>query len=554
MRISSFKVSDFRSISHADVPLENLTCLVGPNNVGKSNILHALVMATAGIIGRGGMHGPLRGHRRKGPFMRFDGDRDLPIGNDGAQPFVDIDFRLTGTERNTLEEIFAESLDGDLRIHVNLRTSQLTITHPTVKGDSAEQKQRRMLQFIRSRLRLEYIPAVRTGEQAIGVIDRLISDQMKSLQDDDEYKQAIARVQELEEKPLREMEDALHESLNTFIPDLQSVSLGSPGLRRRYYGAYTEVHIDDGVSTDIEVKGDGVQSLAAIALARHWATHTSSDDHHLILAVEEPETHLHPSAIRNLRGVLRDISESQQVIMTTHSPLLVNVADLSTTIIVDSKEAKAANSARAVRDCLGIQMADNLTSAMLVLLVEGDTDMQCMRLLLSDMSEQLENAFEEGILGMHSLEGVSHLSYQCSVFNSLACPVYAFLDNDGEAVKAVAKAKEARNLESKDYQHIVLPNMRTCELEDLFAFESYAIRLEEILGFKLNRDLGNTRGVKWSKKLKGMLRAKGKSEDEVGVAKRALVDVVSDIGRKSLHKEGDALISELVELLQHRLS
>lgn len=46
MQLTSFSVSNYRSITTAKkVPLANYSVLVGANNEGKSNILHALVVA-----------------------------------------------------------------------------------------------------------------------------------------------------------------------------------------------------------------------------------------------------------------------------------------------------------------------------------------------------------------------------------------------------------------------------------------------------------------------------------------------------------------------------
>jgi putative ATP-dependent endonuclease of the OLD family len=43
MRISRIVIRNFRSFAHLDVGLgQNTTCLIGENNTGKSNLLHAL--------------------------------------------------------------------------------------------------------------------------------------------------------------------------------------------------------------------------------------------------------------------------------------------------------------------------------------------------------------------------------------------------------------------------------------------------------------------------------------------------------------------------------
>ncbi|WP_437604319.1 AAA family ATPase [Sorangium sp. So ce590] len=43
-----------------------------------------------------------------------------------------------------------------------------------------------------------------------------------------------------------------------------------------------------------------------------------------LVGVEEPENHVHPSALRAFAEYLRDASERAQILVTTHSPLLLD--------------------------------------------------------------------------------------------------------------------------------------------------------------------------------------------------------------------------------------
>jgi len=50
------------------------------------------------------------------------------------------------------------------------------------------------------------------------------------------------------------------------------------------------VVIDDGTPTNLEYKGDGVKSLVALGLLKNKRAHPGAS----IIAIEEPESHLHP--------------------------------------------------------------------------------------------------------------------------------------------------------------------------------------------------------------------------------------------------------------------
>jgi putative ATP-dependent endonuclease of the OLD family len=109
------------------------------------------------------------------------------------------------------------------------------------------------------------------------------------------------------------------------------------------------VIVDDGTATDLTLKGDGVQSLAALALTQHYSRERARA-REFILAVEEPEAHLHPRAIHRLRDTLRETASTQQVIITTHSPLFVNRLDLSSNIIVRKNRAQPGRSVQELRE------------------------------------------------------------------------------------------------------------------------------------------------------------------------------------------------------------
>jgi predicted ATPase len=59
----------------------------------------------------------------------------------------------------------------------------------------------------------------------------------------------------------------------------------------------------------------------------------------LILAIEEPEASLHPDAIRLIAEMLKDASQQKQILVTTHSPELVDaLSDDPESIVVCEKD------------------------------------------------------------------------------------------------------------------------------------------------------------------------------------------------------------------------
>ncbi len=79
----------------------------------------------------------------------------------------------------------------------------------------------------------------------------------------------------------------------------------------------------DGTETNIEEKGAGLQSFIIIWLYNYLSTSARKN---IIIALEEPEAHLHPSAQKNLLKSITEISKAKnnQIIITSHSPFLIN--------------------------------------------------------------------------------------------------------------------------------------------------------------------------------------------------------------------------------------
>jgi predicted ATPase len=74
----------------------------------------------------------------------------------------------------------------------------------------------------------------------------------------------------------------------------------------------------DGTRVPVEHLSEGFLYFLAFAALRHL-------DPPSLLLIEEPENGLHPARIREVVRVLRDLSRSgTQVLLTTHSPLLLN--------------------------------------------------------------------------------------------------------------------------------------------------------------------------------------------------------------------------------------
>lgn len=102
-----------------------------------------------------------------------------------------------------------------------------------------------------------------------------------------------------------------------------------------------KLYVDDGFRNAVENKGHGLQRAIIFTILRCYAEYITfsaeGKKRNLILAVEEPELYIHPQAQRTIRRVFRKIAEGgDQVIFSTHSSLLVDVAYFDEIIRLES--------------------------------------------------------------------------------------------------------------------------------------------------------------------------------------------------------------------------
>ena len=229
-------------------------------------------------------------------------------------------------------------------------------------------KSRQISEFINDKLLLQYIPAIRTSDLAINIVNSLLEKELSILEDNPKFREVIKEIKKLQLPIISKISKSLKKSISGFIPDVKNVIVKNQEDIGELISASCRVYVDDGIETDLALKGDGVISLAAISLLQAFSKENSLNKG-LVLLLEEPESHLHPRAIHNLKKVLYEISKTSQVVITTHSPIMIERLNLKQNIIVQNGEAISAHNVNEIRDSLGVTMSDNLLNAYLVLLV-----------------------------------------------------------------------------------------------------------------------------------------------------------------------------------------
>lgn len=208
-----------------------------------------------------------------------------------------------------------------------------------------------------------------------------------------------------------------------------------------------------GESRSYEELGTGQEQVLAMAFTYAYARAFGGSG--LVLAVEEPEAHLHPLAQEWVAERLRALAhEGVQVVVTTHSPYFVELSRPGTTILVRKSGEDAPTvltqlkPAELVYRLLERGAPDTVTSANVgpfyensatssikaglfaraCVLVEGPTEEFALRDLLSRLDIDL---VREGI-AVIPVGGISNIAKWVRYFEVHGIPTYAVFDSDSQ--------------------------------------------------------------------------------------------------------------------------
>ena len=355
--IVKVRVFHFRCLRAVEVPLSPTTILIGENNVGKTSFLDAL----HGALGIGQRH-----------FSEEDvwldtGERRAPRSR---SILVDVLIHPADGTGVVIEKFPAGSpwldlwgngiqQDDDDRDFAAIRTH---FAWSETKGEY--QTERRFLRDWPQALAdapraaaAERVPAVSVNHTT--PIALYLLDAKRDGADDIRSRSSIWHklVSEpgLNETHIREIEDHLTQINELFVRESRVLThlrghLTSVGdvvncdrdavaidpvarrLRDLIKGMDVILSTAGAASFPLARQGMGTRSLASVLVFRAYMSwklnERNSGATHPFLAIEEPETHLHPHAQRSLFGQIEQIPG--QRIISTHSPYICSYADIST--------------------------------------------------------------------------------------------------------------------------------------------------------------------------------------------------------------------------------
>ena len=432
MRVSRIEIHNFRSIRHLVVDLGETTVFVGPNNVGKTAILDALRIA---LTRRWGQRGT--------GFTEYDvhlaDDADDPKKSDG----VSIELKVEESEPGEWPDAVAEDLDQIVQIDLNtdlrfivLRTRWwwnedsgsfepswefLNAKREPLAGRGAR---RINLERFWRYLPVFYLGALRDVGDEFSPRSQFWGRLLKALEIPAGLESRALRVLDLLNRRLLKADPRLHEIAETLSGATRIAARDREGgldLRMvplKMWDLLSKAEIilrnePDSPWLPLLRQGQGIQSLSVIflfqAFVQHLIRELYDQESEPVLALEEPETHLHPQAARTLWTHVRALPG--QKIVTTHSPYFVQHVPFRDLRLVrltrEGTQVKSlsANFSASVPDLDGLDAVMSRSAGRLkyeraseTLTVAGALDQRTFRALLTCCGRHQRRTELEGIL------------------------------------------------------------------------------------------------------------------------------------------------------------
>lgn len=552
MKLSVFSVTNYRSITKAhQINFNNHTVLVGQNNQGKSNLLKALNTSLE----------ILRNYKyitiHYVPSDLYNWNSDFPIQfqnrSKGLETIFRLDFELTDEDTTQIYKQIGSRIKDKISFEIKIGPNNFPKISVIKLGKNTATLSKKMLslsEYLNNNVSLTYIPAIRREEDAIEQINEMIGESLKKIEEEEEYRSALEVINKIQQERLDIIAQKVLEETKLFLPNIKDIKIEiEEGRRRTYLRRNISIKVDDGVCTDIKYKGDGIKSILTLAMLEQQS------DEYGIIAIEEPEAHLHPSAMHQLNEQIKKINKSKQVIISTHNPIFINTANIEENILVHNGKVKVAKKVEEIRELLGVETTDNLVNYKNVLFVEGNTDKLFLEKIFTMKSSIITNAIKNRKFYIQCCDGASKIIPYVVTAKSLLVKPFALLDYDDEGKKVHDKIVERGYLSNVDTRVCCCIGMKESEIEDVIKPQIYEEMLKNEYGVEIKKC--KNKKTKFSERLRDAASISGIMLDEetiYDIKNKIIVKVLTynDIDEILITQKSDWLFS-LIEHIEKSL-
>ena len=334
--ITSVSLKNYKSIAACDVQLQPLTFLVGRNGSGKSNFLDALrFVADAldsslehAIRDRGGINDVRRRSRGHPNHFSIRLEFALPEGSTGHYAFR-IGARSSGGYEVQKEQC---------RLHPDIyfQVDNGTVTHTSVKVTPAASTDRLYL------VNASGLPEFRPIYDAFSRMGfyNLNLDKIRDLQTPDPgniLNRDGSNLTSVFAQLAPDVKQDIEEYLSIIVPGIRGVEVEK--ITGKEMLAFRQDVVGDKHPWRFHINNisDGTLRLLGILVALFQVNHDTQKRVSLV-GIEEPEIAIYPAMVGALLDEFRHAAHNAQVILTTHSPDLLDEksVDVESILVVEA--------------------------------------------------------------------------------------------------------------------------------------------------------------------------------------------------------------------------
>ena len=327
MKISRIKIENFRSIKHTEFTTDNFNIIVGQNNCGKTNFFEAIEFFFNGA-GRGGLSNDLKYKRQAN--LEILVELEFTGAQNGANKM-----RHEGNKTKILNVLGEFDIVTLSRSSLNPKKRTVFVNekevNPGTGFDAALNDFLPKFEYINTKMYYDsvakYGKSTPIGIMLSGVLSAI-------LESNEQYQEFQTKFRDLFEGDGSEIKTQfdlvggkVKMNLEKQFPDTSKVNFEvTPPIFDDLLKNF-ETTVDDGIETTAEEKGDGMQRALMLAIIQTYAEfrkESEDEGKSFLFFIDEAELHLHPTAQRNLKNVLYELSETtDQIFINTHSSVFV---------------------------------------------------------------------------------------------------------------------------------------------------------------------------------------------------------------------------------------
>jgi predicted ATPase len=321
MKISKINIHNLLGFRDFSVEFGELNVLVGPNNGGKTGVMKLLWLAieTLNAFQRPQPH--LMG--RIEPTAINIQQQLSKVGLDIAKLF----YQKKNREKAALE-LEIETTQGSVRFHIKFEINAQAILTMFIGGKSVAQTPDSMASIFDdlSPLKLEFVGPMGAIREELMMTWQSVEQQVNQGNFAETWRNRLHWS--AEEASPEQFEKVAARIEGT----LAGVRLHRP---RRTKGGNPAVDVsydEEGILYDVSVSGDGQRTLTGVTAALELSKAT-------VLLFDEPDSHLHPAAQRDVAMYLASAaSEQRQIIVATHAPDFIEEIPVESMIWIDRQK------------------------------------------------------------------------------------------------------------------------------------------------------------------------------------------------------------------------